>query len=161
AFNGGTSRTHALLAGSPALNAGSNPLSLATDQRGTGFPRVVGTDADIGAYEFGGNRPPVANAGTDQTVSLGQLVHLSGTCTDADGDPTTPTWSITSAPPGNTAALSNASILNPTFTPNVAGNYVVQLVCNDTHVDSSPSTVTINTTGATIALNLVNTQLVG
>jgi hypothetical protein len=50
-LNGGPTRTHALLAGSPALNAGSNPLSLTTDQRGTGFPRVSGAAADMGAYE--------------------------------------------------------------------------------------------------------------
>src|SRR5207249_4033334 len=50
-FNGGTTRTHALLPGSPAINTGSNPLGLATDQRGPGFPRVSGGVADMGAYE--------------------------------------------------------------------------------------------------------------
>jgi hypothetical protein len=51
ADNGGPTRTHALLPGSPAINTGSNPLGLATDQRGTGFPRVSGAAADMGAYE--------------------------------------------------------------------------------------------------------------
>ena len=46
-------RTHALLAGSPAIDAGSNPLGLANDQRGAGFLRVVGGVADMGAYESG------------------------------------------------------------------------------------------------------------
>jgi hypothetical protein len=49
--NGGPTRTHALLPGSIAINAGSNPLGLTTDQRGTGFPRVSGSAADMGAYE--------------------------------------------------------------------------------------------------------------
>jgi len=49
--NGGPSRTHALLPGSPAINAGSNPLGLANDQRGAGFPRVSSGVADMGAYE--------------------------------------------------------------------------------------------------------------
>jgi hypothetical protein len=49
--NGGPTRTHALLPGSIAINAGSNPLGLTTDQRGTGFPRVLGPAADMGAYE--------------------------------------------------------------------------------------------------------------
>ena len=53
AYNGGTTRTHALLAGSPAIDAGSNPLGLTTDQRGAGFPRVVGGASDMGAYESG------------------------------------------------------------------------------------------------------------
>ena len=35
-------RTHALLPGSVAIDAGDDPVTLGTDQRGTGFPRVVG-----------------------------------------------------------------------------------------------------------------------
>ncbi len=49
--NGGPTRTHALQAGSPAINAGTNPAALAYDQRGSGFNRVVGAAADIGAFE--------------------------------------------------------------------------------------------------------------
>jgi hypothetical protein len=51
ASNGGPTKTHALLAGSPAVNAGSNPLGLVYDQRGTGFTRVSGSGVDIGAFE--------------------------------------------------------------------------------------------------------------
>jgi hypothetical protein len=52
AFNGGTTRTHALGAGSRAIDAGSNPLHLASDQRSGNFARVFGTAADIGAFEL-------------------------------------------------------------------------------------------------------------
>jgi len=51
ASNGGPTQTHALQIGSPAFNNGNNALALANDQRGTGFPRVLGSQADIGAYE--------------------------------------------------------------------------------------------------------------
>lgn len=51
ADNGGPTKTAALSSGSPAIDAGSNPLALAFDQRGAGFPRVNGAAADIGAYE--------------------------------------------------------------------------------------------------------------
>ena len=51
AWNGGTSRTHALLDGSPAIDAGSNVDGLAHDQRGAAFPRVYGNGPDIGAFE--------------------------------------------------------------------------------------------------------------
>jgi predicted outer membrane repeat protein len=51
AANGGMTETHALLAGSPALDAGDNVLELDTDQRGGSFARVVGDAADIGAFE--------------------------------------------------------------------------------------------------------------
>jgi hypothetical protein len=52
ADNGGETDTHALKVSSPAINAGNDTAGVANDQRGAGFPRVVGTQADIGAYEF-------------------------------------------------------------------------------------------------------------
>ncbi len=59
ANNGGSTQTMALLAGSPAINAGDNALAvdpttglpLATDQRGAPFVRIAGGTVDIGAYE--------------------------------------------------------------------------------------------------------------
>lgn len=51
ADNGGPTRTHALGEGSPGIDAGNNSGNLAFDQRGSGFPRVVGAAADIGAFE--------------------------------------------------------------------------------------------------------------
>ncbi|HEY6940097.1 choice-of-anchor Q domain-containing protein [Dokdonella sp.] len=48
--NGGTTPTHALLPGSPAIDAGNNTQYLHYDQRGA--PRVVGGTADIGAFEL-------------------------------------------------------------------------------------------------------------
>jgi hypothetical protein len=51
ANNGGRTKTHALLAGSVAIDAGNNSQNLTRDQRGTGFARVVGANADIGAFE--------------------------------------------------------------------------------------------------------------
>ena len=49
--NGGSTQTFALLEGSPAIDAGSNPKDLETDQRGSGFDRTVGGGTDIGAFE--------------------------------------------------------------------------------------------------------------
>lgn len=51
ANNGGTTYTVAPLAGSPAINAGSDINPPATDQRGVARPQ--GGTVDIGAYEFG------------------------------------------------------------------------------------------------------------
>jgi hypothetical protein len=58
ANNGGQTRTHALLEGSPAINAARDSLAvdpsgspLATDQRGPGFDRNVSGSVDIGAFE--------------------------------------------------------------------------------------------------------------
>jgi hypothetical protein len=51
ANNGGATRTHALSAGSVAIDAGINPEMLPYDQRGAGFAREIGGAADIGALE--------------------------------------------------------------------------------------------------------------
>lgn len=51
AWNGGPTRTHAILKNSPAANSGLNVIGLTTDQRGAGFPRQRGFAVDIGAYE--------------------------------------------------------------------------------------------------------------
>jgi hypothetical protein len=53
-FNGGVTRTHALLPGSPALGMGNNTATHPNDQRGQGYPRTTGTNAtvDIGAFQF-------------------------------------------------------------------------------------------------------------
>lgn len=49
--NGGFTRTHAVLAASPAIDTGNNSQNIPLDQRGPGFPRVIGAAADIGAFE--------------------------------------------------------------------------------------------------------------
>jgi hypothetical protein len=59
ADNGGPTQTVALVSGSPAVDAGSNSLAvdpstgqpLSTDQRGTGFKRIMDGFVDIGAFE--------------------------------------------------------------------------------------------------------------
>lgn len=57
ADNGGPTRTHALVPGSPALDAGTNPTAAAFDQRGPGFPRQFGKAVDIGAFERDPDEP--------------------------------------------------------------------------------------------------------
>jgi len=58
--NGGFTMTHALLAGSPAIDHGNNLAGRGFDQRAIdydnpvyGYERTVGSNADIGAFEFG------------------------------------------------------------------------------------------------------------
>jgi hypothetical protein len=53
--NGGLTRTHALLRGSPAIDAGYNNAHLVWDQRGLGYARRVGANVDIGAFEYHGH----------------------------------------------------------------------------------------------------------
>ncbi len=52
---GGPTPTIVPLAGSPAIDAGvsSSAASFPNDQRGSGYPRIIGSHVDIGAYERG------------------------------------------------------------------------------------------------------------
>ena len=78
--NGGPTFTHALLPGSPAIDAGdpgfSSPAEF--DQRGSGFPRVVNGRIDIGAFEFTPDLliTAVDRVGNDLRLTFG--VALSG-----------------------------------------------------------------------------------
>jgi hypothetical protein len=93
------------------------------------------------------NTAPVANAGPNQRVSVGALVQLNGSgSTDVNGNPLTYQWSLnTTGAPGSKAALSNPNIVNPTFTVDVGGTYVAQLIVSDGVLSSPPATVTITT----------------
>jgi hypothetical protein len=98
------------------------------------------------------NATPVANAGIDQSVDTLSVVTLDGSgSSDADaGDTLTYLWSFTSKPSGSSAALSSTTIVNPTFTADLAGDYVVQLIVNDATVNSSPDTVTVTATDSVV-----------
>ena len=93
------------------------------------------------------NVAPVANAGPDQGgKALGSLVTLDGSASsDANGDPLTYSWSLTTKPAGSAAVLANPTSVSPTFTVDLAGTYVVQLIVNDGTLNSTPNTVNIYT----------------
>jgi trimeric autotransporter adhesin len=119
---------------------------------------------------------PVANAGPAQVVNVQTLVQLDGSkSTDANGLPLTYKWTFNSLPQGSAAVLSNATSVNPSFTADTPGLYVVQLVVNNGVYSSSPSTVNITTNpplaptanagnsqtvnaGTTVQLNCVGTD---
>ena len=95
------------------------------------------------------NDTPVDHAGAAQTVGVGDTVQLDGSgSSDVDGDTLTYAWSITSKPATSSAALSNSTIVNPTFVADVEGTYVMELVVNDGTVNSAPDSVTITATAA-------------
>src|SRR5207245_4040288 len=74
--NGGPTLTHALLIGSPAINAGDPSFTPPPDfdQRGPGFPRVVGGRLDIGAFEA--PMPSVITRITD-IIALVRRLHIA------------------------------------------------------------------------------------
>lgn len=92
------------------------------------------------------NAVPLANAGEDQAVYVGDLVTLDGSkSNDLDGDPLTYNWSFTLLPSGSTAVLNDSDSVNPTFTVDVPGLYIVSVIVDDGKASSSPDTVSIST----------------
>ena len=84
ANNAGPTLTHALLPGSPALQAGANPDNLPTDQRGIGYNRAVGSGVDIGAFEV---QAPIITAAsfTPQHPTPGDAVSFNLTTVPSPG----------------------------------------------------------------------------
>lgn len=77
ADNGGPVETIALLESSPAIDAGDNSLvfdsrgdELLTDQRGTGFDRIVEGTVDIGAFEFDASTFLLGDVNQDGVVNF-------------------------------------------------------------------------------------------
>jgi len=89
------------------------------------------------------NRPPIADAGNNQSVTTGDVVSLNGSASrDDDGDALTYSWSL-SAPNGSAASLNSATLSSPIFTADTAGTYVATLTVNDGALSSNAAQVSI------------------
>ena len=140
-------------AGEVSYPAGSSPSSITTgDFNQDGYPDLAianyMSDNIAVLISMPVNQPPIADAGIDQDIYLGEIVQLDGfNSSDPDGDPIVSyNWTIESAPAGSTASLSDSTIVNPTFTPDLEGQYIISLVVNDGVDDSAADTVSINVT---------------
>ena len=93
------------------------------------------------------NTRPVAEAGPNQSVLAGAIVLLDGSGSrDPDGDALRYTWSLTTVPPGSTAALNDSNSITPSFVADQPGAYLAQLVVDDGRLSSLPDTVIVTTT---------------
>ncbi|MBN1806138.1 MAG: right-handed parallel beta-helix repeat-containing protein [Sedimentisphaerales bacterium] len=88
------------------------------------------------------NRPPVADAGPDQsTITIPSLVTLDGGASyDLGGVDLSYRWNQVSGP---AVTLSDSNVDTPTFVPSQMGIYVFELVVNDGQIDSEPDIVGI------------------
>lgn len=102
-----------------------------------------------------GNDPPVANPGRERNVKTGEATALSGHLSfdpDAARCQAEPTnysyqWSILSAPAGSAATATNSQSLNSaSFTPDIAGDYVIELAFRDSPGECNGSAKTSRAT---------------
>jgi hypothetical protein len=95
-------------------------------------------------------QPPVADAGIDLAGTVGTPVPLSGVAsTDPQGLlPLSYSWSFASRPGGSTAQLIQPGSVTPSFTPDQAGTYVLELTVGNTAGlwDQTPDSVAVTVT---------------
>jgi len=92
------------------------------------------------------NSAPVADAGLDQRIDIGADVQLDGSgSSDIDGDALEYTWTLIDRPAGSNALLSDRGAVQPEFTVDRPGRYVVDLIVDDGVLVSDPDTVEVST----------------
>ncbi len=192
ANNGGPTNTIALTTRGTAVNAGNNALvaadtldldgdgdtteTLPYDQRGTGFPRIVGGTVDSGAYESN-FLPPALTSFTPTSGTIGTSVVITGTgftgATSVKFNGTSATtYSVDSAtqitatvPTGATTGTISVTAANITATS--TGSFTVLssvsvAVSPASVLESGPPLVyTFTRTGALNAAITVNFSLTG
>ena len=103
--------------------------------------------------------PPIADAGRPLTLCAMDTVDLDGSgSTDPDGDPLSFAWSFSGVPAGSSltaADISGAARDGPSFTPDVAGSFVLELTVDDgTSSDTDSVSISINGDDAVLMLHL-------
>ena len=97
------------------------------------------------------NQPPTADAGSDFSQTVNNLVTLDGSgSSDPDGSVVNYNWSCTS----HYLALNNANSENPTFTPTAVGEYLITLGVQDDDGDWSTEEDSMTVTVLEEGLNL-------
>ena len=105
------------------------------------------------------NSAPVADAGQDQEVLVGDEVTLDGSpSSDADGDELVYTWVFSSIPEDSTSILSDADAQVAIFSADKQGVYVVKLTVDDGELTSEPDTVSVTAVNSEPGLRLYETD---
>jgi hypothetical protein len=131
-----------------ALTGGTTSTpSLVCDKAGTYEARLVVGDGNTNSPAdivriTATNTAPTANAGVDGLVAFGDTVTLTGTAADADSDPLTVSWSVTTRPAGSTATPASPTTPMTAFTPDLPGTYVLTFAVSDT-VATTTDTVSL------------------
>jgi hypothetical protein len=96
----------------------------------------------------GPNRAPVADAGSDRSLAIGQSALLDGNASfDPDGDVLGYRWELVHAPAGASAVIQDADAAQARLEPDVTGLWVVRLTVLDGFLDSEPDVVQVHMAG--------------
>jgi Ca2+-binding RTX toxin-like protein len=147
--NGGLTQTHALLTGSPAINAGNNARVVSDDEdldndsnttelipfdgRGRGFNRIVSGTVDIGAFEVQASTLPI--------LSINNLTVVEGRDANA------------------VLALSLNNPSSQAITVNYTTSPVTATANSDYTTKTSTLTIAANATKGTISIPILNDNL--
>ena len=138
ANNGGLTQTHALLPGSPALNAGSNTGLPSQDARG--FVRVAGGVVDIGAYE---TQTVIITPATLPNAGVGKVYNQNLTANFA-GQPSGTNYTFTAATPLPAGlSLSPQGLISGT--PSAAGNSLISVLATASTGDFVQTNINLTT----------------
>ena len=97
------------------------------------------------------NTPPIADAGTDQSATVGESVTFNGSgSSDLDGDALSFAWTLVARPAGSAATLRGDDTPTPSLTPDTAGDYTLELVVSDGTDRSGPDRVTLEVLSPTL-----------
>ena len=156
--NGGPTQTHALMAGSPAIDKGKNFSGLATDQRGltrpvdfdnTTYPNAAGGDgSDIGAYEA---QPVAITSANTTTFKVGN----AGTFTVTTSGTPAPTVTQTGTLPNGVTFDSATKKLSGTPAAGTGGLYPISFkATNGVGTDATQTfTLAVNQSPAITSAN--------
>src|SRR5579871_4831036 len=93
------------------------------------------------------NKPPVANAGTAQTITLPNTASLNGSASyDPDGTIASYSWTQLTGP--STTTITGSATATPTVSGLVAGRYTFQLTVTDNSGATATATVRITVVAA-------------
>lgn len=131
------------------IGSGEQVVSLHADVPGVYEVQLVVSDGYDESEPFllrieAQNGQPVAQAGNDRIVTVGDRVVLNGTeSVDPDNDSITFFWELRERPASSGAALTDPTAPMPEFIADTPGNYVCSLTVRDRWSTSIPDTVTI------------------
>ena len=153
ANNGGPTQTIALLAGSPAIDAGSNALAvnaqgmpLVNDQRGLGFARIVNSVVDMGAFERFLSTKAIVKSSVNPST-FGQAVTFTVTVSPSASSMQTPTGTVMlfdGTIPLTTLTLLSGTASYTTSALPIGTNTISAVYNGDSTFATSTSTATLN-----------------